>query len=92
MIASGLSTLELRSIVESAFLPLRCTCTIAPDYSMTVQVNDPDSGRVELLVTGISAHRLKSLRDISNLVSELRSELRDEPDHQGIRQKQYHTA
>ena len=73
----------------------RCRLTwpdFSADYSMTVQVNDPDSGRVELLVTGISAHGLKSPRDISNLVSELRSELRDEASPHGVRQKQYRTA
>lgn len=75
MIACGLSTLELRSIVEGAFLPLRCTCTVAPDYSMTVQIADPLSSRVDLLVTGISLDRLKSSRDISNLVAELRDEM-----------------
>ncbi|CAM3401326.1 hypothetical protein BZK31_04800 [Pseudomonas floridensis] len=88
MIASGLSTLELRSIVEGAFLPLRCTCTVAPDYSMTVQVNDPYSGRVELVVTGISLHGLKTSRDISNLVSELRDEL----NQGGVKQLHYRTA
>lgn len=75
MIASGLSVLELRSIVEGAFLPMRCTCTVAPDYSMTVQIVDPASSRVDLLVTGIALDRLRSSRDISNLVAELRDEL-----------------
>lgn len=75
MIACGLSTLELRSIVEGAFLPLRCTCTVAPDYSLTVQIADPLSNRIDLLVTGISLDRLKSSRDISNLVAQLRYEL-----------------
>lgn len=75
MLASGLSTLELRSIVEGAFLPMRCTCTVAPDHSMTVQIVDPASSRVDLLVTGISLDRIKSSRDISNLVAELRDEL-----------------
>ncbi|MBA1228315.1 DUF1652 domain-containing protein [Pseudomonas viridiflava] len=88
MIASGLSTLELRSIVEGAFLPLRCTCTVAPDYSMTVQVNDPSSGRVELLVTGISLGKLRTSRDISQLVAELRDEL----NHSGVTQVHYRTA
>jgi hypothetical protein len=90
MIASGLSTLELRSIVEGAFLPLRCTCTVAPDYSMTVQIVDPASNRVDLLVTGISLTRLKSNRDISDLVAELRYELAHGAPLQG--QAQYRTA
>ena len=92
MIASGLSTLELRSIVEGAFLPLRCTCTIAPDYSMTVQIADPATSRVDLLVTGISLERLKSSRDISNLVAELRDELAHGVPLQAAQTAQYRTA
>lgn len=95
MIACGLSTLELRNIVEVAFLPLSCTCTVVPGLSpdrstMTVQIVDPSSGRVELLVTGIALDRLKTSRDISELVAELR----DERAHQGQlhNQSQYHTA
>ncbi|KAA8718479.1 DUF1652 domain-containing protein [Pseudomonas cannabina] len=88
MIASGLSTLELRSIVEGAFLPLQCTCTIAQDQSMTVQVKDPSSGRVELLETGISLNRLKNSRDISALVAKLRDGLA----HDGTVQVHYRTA
>lgn len=75
MIACGLSNLELRSIVEGAFLPLNCTCTIAADQSMTVQIAEPSTGHVNLLVTGISLNRLNSSREISNLVAELRDEL-----------------
>lgn len=88
MIACGLSTLELRSLVEGSFLPLHCTCTVAPDYSMTVKVDDPASGQVELLVAGISLHRLKTSRDISDLVAELRNELQ----HTGATQVYYRTA
>ncbi|MCD5992835.1 DUF1652 domain-containing protein [Pseudomonas sp. CDFA 602] len=77
MIACGLSTLELRNIIERAFLPQRCTCTVGPDRSMTVQVTDPESGRIELLVTGISLERLNTSRSISDLVAELRVELEE---------------
>jgi len=75
MIAYRLSTLELRGIIERAFLPLRCTCSVAPDYSMTVQISDPQSDRVDVLVTGISLDRLNTSRDISDLVAELRYDL-----------------
>lgn len=75
MIAYRLSTLELRSIIEGAFLPLRCTCSVSPDSSMTVQISDPDSDRVELFVTGISLDRLNTTREISELVAELRYDL-----------------
>lgn len=73
--AYRLSTLELRGIIERAFLPMRCKCTVAPDYSMTVQVSDPVSDRVELCVTGISLERLNTSRDISDLIAELRYDL-----------------
>lgn len=75
MIACGLSTLELRSIVEGAFLPLSCTCTIAPDRSMTIQITEPATGRVDLLVTGIDLRRLDSSRAINDLVAGLREDL-----------------
>ncbi len=75
MIAYRLSTLELRSIIEGAFLPLRCTCSVSPDSSMTVQITDPHPERVELFVTGISLERLNTTRDISELVAELRYDL-----------------
>jgi hypothetical protein len=42
---------------------------------LTVQVSDPATGRVDLLVTGISMDRLASSRDISRLVEELREDL-----------------
>lgn len=75
MIAYRLSTLELRGIIERAFLPMRCKCTVAPDYSMTVQISDPQSDRVDLLVTGISLERLNTSRDICDLVTELRYDM-----------------
>lgn len=75
MLAYRLSTLELRGIIERAFLPLRCKCTVAPDYSLTVQISDPQSDRVDLLVTGISLDRLNTSRDICELVGELRYDL-----------------
>ena len=75
MFAYRLSTLELRSIIEGAFLPLRCTCSVAPRSTMTVQIADPKTGQVELLVTGISLDRLNTSRDIAELVAELRYDL-----------------
>ncbi len=75
MMTLGLCSLELRNIIECAFLPAHCTCTVAPDKSLTVQVNDPVTGHVELMVTGISTDRLSSSRAISNLIAELRYDL-----------------
>lgn len=70
-----ISTLELRHIVECGFLPLSCTCTLNSDGSLLVKVFETSSGRVELLVTGISVTRLSSSRAIANFIGELRSEM-----------------
>lgn len=70
-----LSTLELRNIIESSFLPVRCRCTQAADHSLTVQLYDRRFQQVDLQVTGISAAQLNSSRAISNLVIGLRRDL-----------------
>lgn len=70
-----LSTLELRSIIETSFLPQRCQCTQATDRSLTVRVFDRTSDKVELTMTGIRTEQLTSSRAISNLVAGLRADL-----------------
>ena len=75
-----ISTLELRHLIESAFLPLSCHCRINPDGFLSVQIFDRDSGRVDLLVTGISIAGLVGSRTICNLVSELQVELKANQD------------
>jgi hypothetical protein len=77
IIRSGkmLSTLELRNIIESSFLPMRCQCTQATDRSLTVRVYDRRSERVDLTVTGIKSEQLTSSRAISNLIAGLRADL-----------------
>jgi hypothetical protein len=77
MIACRLSDLELRSIIESAFLPLRCNCTVSMGSSMTVEVIDPETEHVELFVTGIAIDQLDTSRAICDLISHLRGELLD---------------
>jgi hypothetical protein len=74
MIACTLSNLELRSIIESAFLPMRCNCTVMDD-TMTVEVIDPVTEHVELLVSGIALDRLDTSRALCELISELRADL-----------------
>lgn len=82
-----LSTLELRNIIESSFLPTRCQCTLAADRSLTVRVFDRSCERVDLLVTGINADQLTSSRAISNLIAGLRNDLADQRQvHAGRRQ------
>lgn len=71
----GLSPLEIRGIVEGAFLPLACTCEQAADECFTVRIEDLHTGKVCLVAEGVSADRFASSRDISNLIAELRTRL-----------------
>ncbi|AMB84849.1 hypothetical protein AWM79_05810 [Pseudomonas agarici] len=71
----SLSTLELRNIIESSFLPMRCQCTLSADESLTVKVFNRKSARVDLMVTGICASKLDSNRAICELIAELRYDL-----------------
>lgn len=70
-----ISIFELRHIIEGGFLPLSCSCTVNPDGALMIKVFEPESGRVELLVTGISTANLGSNRAIDNLIGELRGEM-----------------
>jgi hypothetical protein len=75
-----ISTLELRHIIESTFLPLSCSCRITPDGLLNVQIIDRHSGRVDLCVNGISTAGLVSSRAIGDLVSQLRVKLKASQD------------
>ena len=74
MIACTLSNLELRNIIESAFLPWCCNCSIVDDL-MTVEIIDPHTKRIELFKSRISLDRLDTSRSLCDLILELRAEL-----------------
>jgi hypothetical protein len=65
----------LCSIVESGFAPLSCECTESLGL-LRIEVYDPVTRRVELLVSGVSTTELTSVRAVSDLVGELRTELK----------------
>lgn len=71
-----MSVLEQRHIVECAFLPLACNCSIDGSESVTIQIRDPVTAKVYLNVTGISRSELSTSRQISQLVAQLRQDLR----------------
>ena len=71
-----LSTLELRNIIESSFLPQRCQCTQAHDRSLTVRVFDRTSHKVDYTRSGIRTEQLTSSRAISNLIAGMRTDLK----------------
>ncbi|MEQ4284487.1 DUF1652 domain-containing protein [Pseudomonas syringae] len=70
------SNMDLRPIIEAAFLPLRCVCVIAPDASMTIRVFDTNTEAEEFTVTGIDTAALVTIRDIVGLVLEVKGEMR----------------
>ncbi|MFU2325564.1 DUF1652 domain-containing protein [Pseudomonas sp. NFX98] len=70
-----ISMLELRHIIECGFLPFSCICTANSDGSLMIEVFDPSSGQVELLVTGVTTDKLTSSQAIADLIVELRSEI-----------------
>lgn len=74
MIACTLSNLELRSIIEGAFLPLRCNCTVCEDV-MTVEVIDPATEHVDLFVSNIALDSLDNSHALCVLIRDLQSEL-----------------
>ena len=85
-----LSDLEQRQIVEAAFLPLRCRCTISADGSAMLQIFNPDSDEVRMTVVGIDRTELDNSRGILKLVLQIREDMRvlDEQPRRG----RQHTA
>lgn len=64
----------LSSIVESGFEPLSCECTESLGL-LEITVFDPDTHEVVLLVRNVSTANLATIRDINNLIAELRTEM-----------------
>ncbi|MCP2022153.1 DUF1652 domain-containing protein [Pseudomonas laurylsulfatiphila] len=65
----------LCSIVESGFEPLSCECTESLGL-LRIEVYEPVTGRVELLISGVSTAELTSVRAISDFIGELRTEMK----------------
>lgn len=65
---------DICRIVESGFPGFTCNC-IATQGLLQIKVSEPDSGRVELLLNGVSPEHLVTIRDISNFIGELRTEM-----------------
>ncbi|MFJ2691479.1 DUF1652 domain-containing protein [Pseudomonas sp. NPDC087336] len=64
----------LCNIVESGFEPLACECTESGGL-LRIEVFDPASGQVKLLIAGVSIEELTSVRVISEFIGELRAEM-----------------
>jgi len=68
-----LSTLELRHIIESAFLPLECSCNAVAEDCLAITIMD--KGRTQLHVANVYQSALVDTKSINRLVSEIKSEL-----------------
>lgn len=79
MLVSGLSTLELRHLIEQSFLPARCRCTTSGSGvpSLTIEIYAEDAVSIKLLVSGVDISTLNSSRAVSDLIAELRYDLKN---------------
>lgn len=71
-----ISTLELRHIIESSFLPQKCICTVNTVGTMTIQLINQSTNQVDLTVPGIPISSLMTMRAVSDLVAQVREEYR----------------
>ncbi|VVM55370.1 hypothetical protein PS645_00973 [Pseudomonas fluorescens] len=70
-----ISLAHLRAQLEQSFSPLACECTLTGDHSLTVKLYSPDTGEVDLVVTGLNVATLVSAESVQALIEELRYEL-----------------
>ena len=70
----SMSLLELRHIIESGFLPMKCRCTCDQNGDLTIELLDASAG-TNLVMGGIPVSGLQTSRDIANLIGELRAEI-----------------
>lgn len=66
---------QVRQSIERSFEPMACECVIGADASLTVRIYDRDTGRVDLMVTGIGVDKVKTQQDVADLITELKDEL-----------------
>lgn len=69
-----MSLLELRHIIESGLLPLKCRCTADANGDLTIELMDEYAG-TNLVTGGIPIASLQTSRDIANLIAQLRYEI-----------------
>jgi len=70
-----LAIADICRIVESGFPTYKCDCAPTAQGLLRIKVYEPGSGRVELLLDGVSPEHLVTIRDVSNFIGELRTEI-----------------
>lgn len=71
----AISALELRHIIESGFLPMRCKCSATADGELTLDVVDPETG-ASAVMAGIPIASLNTSRAIADLIAQVRLQVR----------------
>ncbi|MGY4816662.1 DUF1652 domain-containing protein [Pseudomonas chlororaphis subsp. piscium] len=71
-----ISQAQLRRYIEQGFAPLACAFSTGSDATLTLRVFEPESGRVDLVVTGIDPRTLETEADVLAMIEELLYELR----------------
>lgn len=71
-----ISLAQLRRHIEQGFAPLACAFSTGSDSTLTLRIYEPQSGRVDLVVTGINLRALETDADVQAMIEELRYELR----------------
>lgn len=69
------SLAPLRARLEENFTPLSCDCCLNGDGSFTVRLYHRESGRVALVVSGLSVESIRTEQNLAKLIEELRHEL-----------------
>ncbi|MBA1228527.1 DUF1652 domain-containing protein [Pseudomonas viridiflava] len=65
---------DLQRVLETAFLPSRCECVMGANESFSVKLLHPESGDIQLYVTGMPLSELSTSRSIARLVLSLKEQ------------------
>jgi hypothetical protein len=90
MVNSGLSTLEIRSLIERALLPDHCRCECIDGRTLQLTLQATDENMPGVFLSDIPLESLQSSRAIAELVGEARyrlvqSKLQQPPSENGSR-------
>jgi hypothetical protein len=66
---------QLRARLEQSFSPLACECLVDGDHSLTVKLYHPETGQVDLVISGLKLNLLRTPEAVAALIDELRYEL-----------------
>ncbi|MGZ0785534.1 DUF1652 domain-containing protein [Pseudomonas saponiphila] len=66
---------QWRACIEQRLAPMACSFSHAGDGTLTLRVFEPDSGRVDLVVSGLRIKSLQSEAEVLRLIDELLYEL-----------------